>query len=68
MSGLAVILFTECFPECNACQLKNVYLCQKIQKNEFAETDSYHKQTQRLGLKPAGGLFMYLSVNFSSHQ
>ena len=34
--------------------LKNVYLCQKIQKNEFAETDSYHKQTQRLGLKPAG--------------
>jgi len=48
--------------------LKNVYLCQKIQKNEFAETDSYHKQTQRLGLKPAGGLFMYLSVNFSSHQ
>ena len=37
MSGLAVILFTECFPECNACQLKNVYLCQKIQKNEFAD-------------------------------
>lgn len=61
--GLITSFLLKCSLKWDVCQLKNIYLCQKIkeEENEFSETDSHCEQTQCVGPESAGGILcLYL--------